>query len=103
MCLSAAWGSRSLAAAVELCVPGFVCVHAFPLPSFLSLFRPAWSVRLPAEHAGAKYTHISKHSTTTDRVLSGQRKAGNRSKEGKTQRGVHSGKEKKRGNRELKR
>lgn len=45
----------------------------FPLPSFLSLFRPARSVWLPTVHAVAKYTHISNHSTTTDRVLSGHR------------------------------
>ncbi len=54
----------------DLCVCVCVCVHVLPLPSFLSLFRPARSVRLPAEHSAAKYTHISKHSTTTDRVLS---------------------------------
>lgn len=72
-----------------------VCVHALPLPSFLSLFRPARSVRLPAEHAAAKYTHISKQSTTTDRALSGQRGAGNRSKGEvrERQRGVHMGKQ----------
>lgn len=36
----------------------WVCVHALPLPSFLSLFRPAWLARLPAEHAATKYTYI---------------------------------------------
>ena len=82
----------STASALKLCVPGFVCVclcmcacvclcvHGLPLPSFLSLFRPARSVWLPTEHIAAKYTHISKHSTTTDRVLVGQRGAGNSSK-----------------------
>lgn len=52
-----------------------MCLSAcvFPLPSFLSLFRPARSVWLPTVHAVAKYIHISNHSTTTDRVLSGHR------------------------------
>lgn len=72
--------SECTAVAVKLRVPAFVCAHEFPLPNFLSLFRPARPVRLPAELAVAKYTHISKQSTTTDRVLLGQRGAGKRSK-----------------------
>lgn len=52
-----------------------MCLSAcvFPLPSFLSLFRPARSVWFPAVLAVAKYTHISNHGTTTGRELSGRR------------------------------
>lgn len=102
MRLSAAPGSQSTDTAPKRCVPGFLCVHALPLPSFLSLFRPVRSVWLPAEHAAAKYTHISKQGPTTDRELSGQRGAGNRSKGEfrERQSGVHTGKQKERGNSE---
>lgn len=77
----------------------WMCLSAcvFPLPSFLSLFRPAWSVWLPTVHAVAKYTHISNHSTTTDRVLSGHREVlGIRAKGtfDKKQQGVHARKQK---------
>lgn len=97
--ISAAAGSECTATALKLHVPGFFCVYVLPLPSFLSLFRPVRSVRLPAEHAAAKYTHISKHSKTTDRqgALRGQRCAGNRSKGEirERQRGVYTGNKRK--------
>lgn len=101
MCSSAARGSTSTTAAVKLCVPGFVSVCALCMRflcqvSSLCLDRPG-QPRLPVEHAAAKYTHISKCSTTTDRVLLGWRGAGNRSKGEvrERQRGVHTGKQKK--------
>lgn len=77
----------------------WMCLSAcvFPLPSFLSLFRPARSVWLPTVHAVARYTHISDNSTTTDRLLSGHgevlgiRAKGNFDKE---QQGVRARKQK---------
>lgn len=71
------------ATAPRLYVSGFVCmcVCVLPLPNFLSLFRPDWSVKLPAVHIVAKNTHISNNK----QVALGQRHAAEKKME---QRGV---------------